>query len=359
MLMFLQGLYFVFVTLLCHPLAVTIVGFIVFVMSFNRIHHSFLRNIDSDQLSWFKTVSSLDDIRLVWCDSSSEWEKDTEEALRRIDPNLLIIHDRSTCQQMIERLHRYECKTILLILPGSIAAELISSVISDVYAIFIFCLNAEEYLELPHQSKVDSVSVSTACLIRRIENCISAMQRRLILEHQQQSLRDLKRDNVEFIWFQVLRKVLENVQRSRQAEEDLLTRFLDYYHDSPLSQNKVKNFVEEYDPEDALWWYTKPDLVSDPLNKALRALDVDALIDLRYFIADMCRKLKTLPRPIDKQPFYRGVLMDKNKFEHLRSNFKCGDLVSTRGFLSTSLDFNIAEIYSSNDRNDPKKVRIS
>ena len=139
----------------------------------------------------------------------------------------------------------------------------------------------------------------------------------------------------------------------------MLTRFREYYQDDRVQMDRLSEFASTYESEHALWWYTKPSFISGIVNKALRARDIDALFDLRYCIVDLCQLLEERPRPTEPLSLHRTVLMDRDKFNKMKESMAPGDLLSTRGFLSTSLNHNAAKKFGSNDGNDPSKVENS
>ena len=79
------------------------------------------------------------------------------------------------------------------------------------------------------------------------------------------------------------------------------------------------------------------------IDKALRSLDIDALFDLRYFIFDLCQLLNDNRLLRQELTVYRGVLIDKEKFETMQSSVNHEDLLSVRGFLSTSRSRDIVQ----------------
>jgi hypothetical protein len=348
--------YFLFVTLLFHPLFIAFSVPVLLFIILSRLPSRVTRHVEAVDLLWFNSLPSVDSIRLVWCDPYLEKEYETERLLRMIDPALVLINDASLCEMTVKKLHREECKSIFLVLSGSVANELLARVTIDVHTIFIFCFDQTKYLDLKSRPKIDIISDSPSILIERIKYCWSSVKRRYVTEHEQQSLRNLSKETATFIWFHVLRNVIRHFEKSAQAKSDMIERFQEYYQNNPRQLGRLLNFADTYESDYALWWYTQPSFISDIINKTLRARDIDALFSLRYCIADLCQLLEELPRPTDNLIVYRAVLMDRNKFEKMKEIMAKDDLVSTRGFLSTSRERKTAEKFGSNDDNDPNKV---
>ena len=197
----LNVLYFLFVTLLFHPLFLALADTIIILIIINRLS---ARRIDVDYDLWIQTLPSSNNIRLVWCDPYLKIEDITETHLRKIDPALVLVTDVSLCQTIIKNIHHDECKSIFLILPGLIANDLLSHVTPDVHTIFIFSFDKKEYVDLKNQTKVKIVSDSLEELIECIKECWSLLERRFAYEHEQKTFRNLSKETATFLWFHCL-----------------------------------------------------------------------------------------------------------------------------------------------------------
>ena len=194
---------FVFVTLLFHPLFVTFGALVLSLIILCRCSSRLTRHVEAADLLWFKSLPSSASIRLVWCDPFLQQENITEQLLRKIDRNLVLITDVTLCEITIRKLCHDECKSIFLILSGSVADddELLTRVTADVHSIFIFCHDKTKHADLITRPKMDIVVDSPSILIERITDCLSSVERRFIDEHEQKSVRNLSKETGTFIWF--------------------------------------------------------------------------------------------------------------------------------------------------------------
>lgn len=314
------------------------------------------RLVEAIDLVWVNSLTPSDCIRLVWCDPCLDTESETKRILLTIDPDLVLITDIALCETTLKKVHCEECKSIFLILSGSVATELINLLTSDVQTIFIFCFDRTKYIDLQGRPKVDSISDSPSTLIERIKYCLDSAKSRYAYEHEQESIRNLSKETATFIWFHILRNVVRHFEKTAQAKIDMIARCREIYQDNSNQMERLNKFSETYESDHALWWYSQPAFISDIINKALRTFDIDTLLNLRYFIVDLCQSIEELPRNTNDVLLYRAVLMDRNKFNVMKENMAMGNLVSTRGFLSTSKSRKMAEKFGSNDSNDPNKV---
>ncbi|CAF1261586.1 unnamed protein product [Didymodactylos carnosus] len=137
--------------------------------------------------------------------------------------------------------------------------------------------------------------------------------------------------------------------------KEMLVKCRDYYKDNEKELEKIDEFEEKYKKEKAVYWYTTPTFVSKLINKALRTEDMHALYICRAYIADLSEQLhkeyeeyKQLlidyKQPLDQWTVYHGRNMSQEEIVLLRQ--KIGQLISMNGFLSTSKQKEVADLYA-------------
>ncbi|CAF2109290.1 unnamed protein product [Rotaria magnacalcarata] len=111
--------------------------------------------------------------------------------------------------------------------------------------------------------------------------------------------------------------------------------------------NRLDYFQNEYHKRTAVWWYSDKNIfLYSMLNRALRTVDMEAMIKVSFFIRHLHRQLEQLykERPDEfKKSFtvYRGQGLLPDDFKNLRNTE--GGLLSFDSFLSTSTKREIAE----------------
>jgi len=130
-----------------------------------------------------------------------------------------------------------------------------------------------------------------------------------------------------------------------EAKRQMLHECRAYYRNDLLHLKEINHFEQTYRPKDAIHWYTKSTFLYYLVNKALRSQDIWALYRFRYFILDLSCFIEDLYRSqtISSKYVYRGAKLNRDELEQLQS----GCIVSTNGFLSCSLDRNVAEMFIS------------
>ncbi|CAF0858031.1 unnamed protein product [Adineta steineri] len=132
------------------------------------------------------------------------------------------------------------------------------------------------------------------------------------------------------------------------SKQDLIDHFKHIYQGNSAQEGIIVEFENDYRPEKAIWWYTRPTFIYSTLNKALRESDFEVLFALRFFIADLHRQLtdehrKTLHSHIGYKPIsyvYRGQAIEVKELNFIRRNL--GQFLSIQSFLSTSTDRQVA-----------------
>lgn len=117
------------------------------------------------------------------------------------------------------------------------------------------------------------------------------------------------------------------------------------YQENPKALEFLHEFEEYYEPETAIFWYTREGFLFRLVNKALRHQDVDSIYLLHFFIADLFNQisLQGLTKDVSTCLLcYRGQLISKDELDKLEKE-RC---FCAYGFISASKNKNIAEIFS-------------
>jgi tetratricopeptide (TPR) repeat protein len=169
----------------------------------------------------------------------------------------------------------------------------------------------------------------------------------------QQSLRFITKDFASFLWFQILLDLLIKMPNKSQSKEYMLGRCRKHYHKNITQLEKINLFEQTYKSTDAIRWYTNESFLYRLVNRALRTEDTDDFYTYRFYISDLCTQLSDEHYKQQlynkKIKLYRGQTMSDEEIIKLRDNI--GNLISPNGFFSTSTDFNVAKIFTSQGNN--------
>ncbi|CAF1583027.1 unnamed protein product, partial [Rotaria sp. Silwood1] len=112
------------------------------------------------------------------------------------------------------------------------------------------------------------------------------------------------------------------------------------YRNNESELRKIEEFIETYNSNDAIRWYTRDSGLYRILNAALRNENLDVIIAFRFLIKDIYKQLRDEYKKEDIH-VYRGQMLAKTEFEQMKSN-TIGQYISMNTFLSASKSKNVA-----------------
>ncbi|CAF1214017.1 unnamed protein product [Didymodactylos carnosus] len=167
-----------------------------------------------------------------------------------------------------------------------------------------------------------------------------------------------------YLWCQLFKQNLIQVSYSadKMAKEDLIEKCREYYRGNDQESASINEFERTYESSKALEWYTKNTFLYKIINESLRSKnDIDALYTFRYYISDLCTCLLDQYRKEANNngviTVYRGVRLADN--EILKMQHSVGKVISINGFVSTSRDRNVAEMFAGNVEHESVMYEIA
>ncbi|UJR08032.1 hypothetical protein I4U23_012309 [Adineta vaga] len=156
-------------------------------------------------------------------------------------------------------------------------------------------------------------------------------------------------------WFTYLFDVIEEVPGSHKSKEKFVQECRTRYCNTPSILRAVEEFNTTYEPQKAIWWYTREGFLFRFLNRALRQQDQNDILLLHFYIHDLTQQLKI---EFDKnhdadwtdEHVYRGQLMSMNEIKFIEKRQLHTLYANT--FLSTSTDLDIVQMFAGIGCND-------
>lgn len=296
---------------------------------------------------------NLEDLTVIWLDEHSQ-DRHTKARLRCIINFLKIFTELNLCLDYINSIHN---EHIFLIVSGRLSSQLIPLVQdrSQIVHIYIFCQDSDRYSSL----QVRGIFIDQELLYNQLSkdaNQFYATHSTVISFATEKSLRDLTKETGTFLWFQLFITALFDMSPSSAAKQDILKLARTFYADNDLELQRIDRFDRTYKAVEALKWYSSDSFVYRLLNKAIRTENIDLLFACRFFIVDLHRQLTSLHESyierlrssnLNEHKVYHGQLMTEDDFTKLQTNVN--QLISINSFLSTSIDPDVALIFSGND----------
>jgi hypothetical protein len=159
--------------------------------------------------------------------------------------------------------------------------------------------------------------------------------------------------------------LIVNLPRDDKAKSDFLKYCRSRYEHNLVYMEKIKHFEGKYNEENAIKWYTNPNsFVFGIVGETCACFNFSTFFEIRSILRDIYVQLQKLHEQQIQERFqndlvvYRGIMMSKDELNRLKT---IGDIFITRNFLSTSLDKNVAVIYSGDGvrKDDEVSVLIS
>ncbi|CAF1087918.1 unnamed protein product [Adineta ricciae] len=285
-------------------------------------------------------------ITLIWFDptiGSHEDHERTKQRLREINDYVVFHIELDPCIAYIQTISK---EKVFLVTSGAHALELLTQVheLPQVDSIFVFCMKKPKYEYLRDAyPKIVNIFTDRAVLCASILEQVSLLNKQLaafsFFDQNQRAIKDLSKRSAEFLWFKLFNDVILRLPHNLEAKQEMIDACRHYYRGNFKEQTLIDEFERDYQPEQAITWYSKQSFVYKLINKALRSEDIDLLHTFRYFICDLSNSLKRERGKFEYSgetslTVYRGAHLTKKDFDNIRDNE--GKLISTNGFLSTS-----------------------
>ncbi|CAF1304987.1 unnamed protein product [Didymodactylos carnosus] len=322
-------------------------------------HTRFVQQSDIELLANVFMRNKYEDITIIWFDDNID--EVIEQKLQQMHDNIILCFN---FEQLSEYVNDIQNQKIVLIVSGRYFRDTLSlyNPNEKIESIYIFCLNFQSYGGLigdKKYSKLIGVYTQYDQLFKTLDKEIYSLSKYLsifdLFDRNNKSVRDLEYETADYSFYQILRDTLMKMQtKADESKQDMLN-YCRYYYQSNMSYLKqTDQFEKEYQPCEAIRWFTKDWFLFRFVNKALRTENIDALFKLRYFIIDLCTQLKLLfdenydlyQETFETITVYRGLNLPDSDIEQLKNLI--GKYVSTNRFLSTSLSRDLAQIFAAN-----------
>ncbi|CAF1266101.1 unnamed protein product [Didymodactylos carnosus] len=280
------------------------------------------------------------------------------KCLKKIDSTAVISHRYDDLQTCIDYFNASDKNDILfLIVSGLDALDIVPKInhLRQLDSIFIIAgkedgcktpSSLERYAKIIDyfEENENLLTNLTESIEENIDLCRKQIESFKFYDQHQKSTRQLSEEHGSFLWLQLFKQVVLQLPHDDEAKQEMVEKLREYYHNNNKQLKLISKFNETYKPSEALRWYTGQPFIYKQINRALRTEDIELLYKFRYFISDVCRYIEK--KYVDAKEYelklklYRGVRMSKTEINRLQQNI--GKLISTNGFLSTSMEEDVA-----------------
>ncbi|CAF0714934.1 unnamed protein product [Adineta steineri] len=310
---------------------------------------------------------------LVWVDANiDQTNKDCQNTLtqlRAVVNDVVIFNQSDACVQFLDKLKDDKA---LVITSGSLGPYFLVPAIHHMPkldAIYIFYGDVSYHQQwIKNWKKIKGVHNNIKDICDALKGSVKQMNQdsisiSFVTMNKVVSSENLNQLEPSYMYTQIFKEILLKMEHDhKQAVKDLSMYYRKIYHANTAQLNIIHEFEHEYRREQAIWWYTRQSFTYEMLNRALRTLDADTIINMGFFLHDLHQQINQLhQQQLSKyhgHPFtvYRGQGLLKTDFDKLRK-IK-GGLMSFNNFLSTSNDQDVSFLLADSASGNPNMVGI-
>ena len=294
----------------------------------------------------------LQNNRLIWVDVNiREDDAHTKHTLEQLRTTVHQIDLFTQIDQCLQFLHKVKNEQVLIITSGSLGPKLSEKThhLRQVVAIYIFCGNPDRHRSWATKwSKIRGVYNRIKPICEALQKAVKQTNEDLTpmsfitrsANSEGGSTDNLNRLEPSFMYTTLFKRILLNMEHTDDERKAIVKFCRTQYADQPKELALVEEFNRDYRPDRAIWWYTRHGFTYQLLNRALRLLESDIIVDMGFFIHDLHRQLEQLHREQfyahHDQPLtlYRGQALSNDDFTKLQKSR--GGLLAFNSFLSTS-----------------------
>ncbi|CAF0712006.1 unnamed protein product [Adineta steineri] len=308
---------------------------------------SFIHDIPPDQL-----VPNHESITVIWFDpmlAETNIDSTMLTRLRFLNDYILFCAKKSMCIEYLTRNIDKSDRIITVLHGFDILDEVYQY--EQVHSILIIDSNTDEnklnVIQNNYQySKTVEIFKEYNSMMKKLQQVIIDIEQEIVqqteaifdvLDQEEKALRNLRAELGPFIW----RQLFKTMPHSLDARQQMIDECRSYYQGNLKELAIIDEFEQTYHTSDAIYWYTRPCFLFRLMNKALRIGDIVTLYIFRYFITDLCTNLEAASNTQLPQHVYRGSILYYDEVE----KYRAGLLVATNGFLSSSRDIQVAQIF--------------
>ncbi|CAM4838903.1 unnamed protein product [Rotaria magnacalcarata] len=295
-----------------------------------------------------------EEFTLVWLDQRLDNDKPDLRnlaTLRDVVDFLRTFTDLDACCEYISKISH---SNVYLIVSGTTGYQIVPRVHDwmQIRSIYVLCRRKQEqknWTSAHAKIRPEDIFTNVNLLIERLKIDLYKCQKAHRISYKiERSIVDIHSNEIDFQWSYRLTQALISWPRYPEAQNQLVEHMRDYYRGSQSSIEFLDEFARDYMATDAVRWYTRPGCLFRLVNQAFRDESIDEIFKYRSFIKDLSENLTLLHNEqreygSNQYNLYRGTCLPYDDIAVLKSNQ--GKLISFNGFLSTTVDRDIALVF--------------
>ncbi|CAF1217907.1 unnamed protein product [Adineta ricciae] len=158
---------------------------------------------------------------------------------------------------------------------------------------------------------------------------------------------DLSKHTAKYLWYQYFYYILSCLKQTDVAQKEMLNNVKAFHtKQTEIIQRSCSEFVQTYNSNEIIKWYTRESFFYILLNRTLRSEDINHIFAMRYVISDLENYIQNHRHEIHSiARIYRGQQMHLEEILEIQANI--GGLIGLTAFWSTTLSRDTAFDFTS------------
>ena len=255
------------------------------------------------------TERILENNRLLWVGANvRDNEEDTQRTSERLREIICHVNRFTHIDDCLPFLENIRNEPALIFISESVDQQQLVQQIHDlpqVEAIFILSDHPDEQQSwASHWSKIRGVHNQVEPICDVLQEAVTKTNENLTPisfvtkteADREGPTVDLNRLDPSFMYTTLFKRILLDMEHQPDARQAIVNFCRTHYAGNSNQLKIVEEFNRDYRPEKAIWWYTRQCFSYQLLNRALRLLESDIIVDMGFFIHDLHRQLEQLHR---------------------------------------------------------------
>ena len=254
---------------------------------------------------------------LVWVDTNVRTlnadSQNVLKPLRSVFNDVDVFIEPEECVHFLEGI---PLEKVFLIVSKSLGRDLIPRIhaMTQIYAIYIFCGGKSRHEEWVKEwpkvkgvyTKIEPICSALEVAVKQCNQDLAGLSFMPIGEDGTSKI-NLNQLEPSFMYTQLFKHILLDMEPDwKKTVQDLVKYCQERHAGNPTHLELIYEFGHKYHPSHAIWWYTREGFAYQMLDRALRLLEAEVIVNMGFFICDLHQQIQQLHE--EQIGDYRGEL---------------------------------------------------
>ena len=297
----------------------------------------------------------LQNFHLVWLDDTIDENNDTyHDSIVKLREVIHTVNTFVDVDECIDFITDVEEKAFVII-SGNFSPSVISLIqgISQVFRVYIFYPN-----DIPDQKQTKESITINEIFTDITSVCETLRQATKQCDDNSVSISFVKNTDVtanqssdtldsSFMYTQILKEILLTINFEQVHFKQFISYCRGQFANHTTDMENVDKIEKEYHSHSPIWWYTYQCFLYSMLNRALRTMEADLIVNMGFFVRDLHQHIAQLHSEqysghhhSNSFTVYRGQGLSRSGFWSTANDIRW--TWAFNNFLSTSLNYDVS-----------------